>query len=56
LTEVREEQTTKAKERVAKIAKILDDRLKVNIFLVGDSLTIADISAYFSWNEVCSSI
>jgi glutathione S-transferase len=38
------------------VAKILDDKLKVNTFLVGDNLTIADISAYFSWNEVSSSI
>ena len=45
LTEVKAEQIARAKEVVAKVAKPLDDRLKVNTFLVGDSLTIADISA-----------
>jgi glutathione S-transferase len=37
---------------VIKIAKQLDERLKMNTFLVGNSLGIADISAYFSWMEV----
>lgn len=54
LTEVKAEQIARAKEVVAKVAKTLDDRLKVNTFLVGDSLTIADISAYFSWKEISS--
>ena len=49
LTEVKAEQIARAKEVVAKVAKTLDERLKVNTFLVGDSLSIADISAYFSW-------
>jgi len=50
LAEVKEEQTIKAKEAVIKVAKQLDERLKLNTFLVGTSLTIADISAYFSWS------
>ena len=50
LAEVKEEQTIKAKEAVIKVAKQLDERLKQNTFLVGTSLTIADISAYFSWS------
>ncbi len=34
------------------MAKIAEDRLKLNSFLVGDKLSIADLSLYFSWNEV----
>jgi glutathione S-transferase len=56
LTEVKEVQIAKAKDIITKVAKSLDDRLKLNTFLVGDSLTIADISAYFSWNEVSSTL
>jgi len=56
LTEVKETQIAKAKDIITKVAKSLDDRLKLNTFLVGDSLTIADISAYFSWNEVSSTL
>lgn len=56
LTEVKEAQIAKAKDIITKVAKSLDDRLKLNTFLVGDSLTIADISAYFSWNEVSSTL
>ena len=56
LTEVKEAQIAKAKDIITKVAKCLDDRLKINAFLVGDSLTIADISAYFSWNEVSSTL
>jgi glutathione S-transferase len=56
LTEVKEVQIAKAKDIITKVAKFLDDRLKLNTFLVGDSLTIADISAYFSWNEVSSTL
>lgn len=52
LTEVKQDQIAKAKEVVVRIAKQLEDRLKTNTFLVGTSLTIADISAYFSWMEV----
>jgi len=52
LTEVKEEQINKAKETILRIAKLFDERLKFNTFLVGNSLTIVDISAYFSWNEV----
>lgn len=50
LIEVKEEQINKAKETVLRVAKQFDERLKLNTFLVGNSLTIADISAYFSWN------
>lgn len=50
LTEVKETQISRAKDVIIKVAKSLDDRLKYNTFLVGDSLTIADISAFFSWN------
>lgn len=50
LSEVEEHQTAKAKETVVKVAKQLEERLKLNTFLVGTSLTIADISAYYSWN------
>ena len=56
LTEVKEAQIAKAKDIITKVAKSLDDRLKLNTFLVGDSLTIADITAYFSWNEVSSTL
>jgi glutathione S-transferase len=56
LTEVKETQITRAKDVITKVAKALDDRLKLNTFLVGDSLSIADISAYFSWNEVSNSL
>jgi glutathione S-transferase len=56
LTEVKVEQMAKAKEVIIKVGKVLDDRLKTNTFLVGDSLSIADISAYFSWKEVSSSL
>ena len=49
LAEVKEEQTVKAKEAVIRVAKQLDERLKLNTFLVGTTLTIADISAYYSW-------
>lgn len=52
LTEVKQDQIAKAKEVVVRVAKQLEDRLKTNTFLVGTSLTIADISAYFSWMEV----
>ena len=54
LSEVQEHQTVKAKEAVMKVAKQIEERLKQNTFLVGSSLTIADISAYYSWNEVSS--
>lgn len=56
LTEVKEEQVAKAKEAVIKVAKQLDERLKLNSFLVGHSLTIADVSAYYSWIEVVSQL
>jgi glutathione S-transferase len=46
---VKEEQTVKAKEAVIRVAKQFDERLKLNTFLVGTTLTIADISAYYSW-------
>jgi glutathione S-transferase len=52
LAEVQEAQTAKAKEAVLRVGKQLDERLKLNTFLVGSSLSIADISAYYSWNEV----
>lgn len=52
LTEIKQDQIAKAKEVVVRIVKQLEDRLKTNTFLVGTSLTIADISAYFSWMEV----
>jgi glutathione S-transferase len=29
-----------------------DDRLKLKTFLVGESLTLADISLYFSWTAI----
>ena len=54
LSEVQEHQTVKAKEAVLKVAKQIEERLKQNTFLVGSSLTIADTSAYYSWNEVSS--
>ena len=54
LSEVQEHQTAKARETVVRVSKQLDERLKQNTFLVGTSLTIADISAYYSWNEVSS--
>lgn len=50
LVEVKEEQKNKAKEIVLRVAKQFDEKLKLNTFLVGNSLTVADISAYFSWN------
>lgn len=35
-----------------RVGKLADERLKTNTFLVGDKLSIADLSLYFSWNEV----
>lgn len=54
LIEVKEEQVQKAREMVLKVMKVVDDRLKTSTFLVGDRLTIADITVFFSWNEVSS--
>ena len=56
LAEVAATQLARAKEALLKVAKQIDDRLKTNTFLVGDSLTIADISAFFSWREVSQSV
>lgn len=44
----------RAKEIVIKVMKIVEERLKMNTFLVGQQLTIVDISLYFSWKEVNS--
>lgn len=56
LIEVKEEQVQKAREMVIKVMKVVDERLKTNTFLVGDRLTIADITVFFSWNEVNSTL
>ena len=53
LTDVAQEQLVRAKESLIKVAKAIEERLKTRTFLVGDSLSIADISAFFSWKEVC---
>ena len=44
----------RAKEMVIKVMKSVEERLKMNTFLVGQQLTIVDISLYFSWKEVSS--
>jgi glutathione S-transferase len=41
---------------VLKVMKIVDERLKTNTFLVGDRLTIADVTVFFSWNEVSGTL
>ena len=46
--QVHQEQKVKAKESLIKIAKQIDERLKIRTFLVGDRLTAADISLFFS--------
>ena len=44
----------RAKEIVIKVMKSVEERLKINTFLVGQQLSIVDISLYFSWKEVSS--
>ena len=50
--EVTEEKITKAKENVLKAMKIVDERLKLRTYLVGHSITPADIALFFNFRVV----
>lgn len=52
--EINEGQLEKSKQIHIKIAKLLNDRLGLQTFLVGDRLTIADISCFHNLESVIS--
>jgi elongation factor 1-gamma len=50
--ELTEDKVTKAKENVLKAMKTVDDRLKLRTYLVGHSISPADIALFFNFRVV----